>query len=122
MDKGEAEKMATGKFKPTSNRSSVWKYFDQQDENTVQCNIYTTSLVYHKSTATMINHLKYKHPTAALKESEDGGTKQTTITYFACSRRHCDTSRSEKTTDLIAKMTAKDMLPISFVHGEGFGS
>ena len=42
------------------------------------------------------------------------------MTGFVSKRSEFDSRRQEQTTLLITKMIAKDMLPISFVEGEGF--
>uniref|UniRef100_H3A8P7 HAT C-terminal dimerisation domain-containing protein n=1 Tax=Latimeria chalumnae TaxID=7897 RepID=H3A8P7_LATCH len=79
---------------------------------------------YHKSTTSMLNHLKLKHPSANLENNTDCacGKKQASITTFTAlsSSRRCDQSRAERTTVLIAKMIAQDMLPIGFVEGDSF--
>uniref|UniRef100_H3AH25 HAT C-terminal dimerisation domain-containing protein n=1 Tax=Latimeria chalumnae TaxID=7897 RepID=H3AH25_LATCH len=63
-------------------------------------------------------------PSAHLENNTDCacGKKQATITTFTAlsSSRRCDQSHAERTTVLIAKMIVKDMLPISFVEGDGF--
>uniref|UniRef100_H3ARX0 BED-type domain-containing protein n=1 Tax=Latimeria chalumnae TaxID=7897 RepID=H3ARX0_LATCH len=104
--------------------SNAWKYFEKLNETTMQCNFCSTSFSYHKSTTSMLNHLKLKHPSANLENNTDCvcGKKQASITTFTAlsSSRRCDQSRAERTTVLIAKMIAKDMLPISFVEGDGF--
>ncbi|XP_064417131.1 E3 SUMO-protein ligase ZBED1-like [Latimeria chalumnae] len=69
----------------------------------------------------MLNHLKLKHPSANLENNTDCacGKKQASIMTFTALSWRCDQSRAERTV-LIAKMIAKDMLPISFVEGNGF--
>uniref|UniRef100_H3ARV4 HAT C-terminal dimerisation domain-containing protein n=1 Tax=Latimeria chalumnae TaxID=7897 RepID=H3ARV4_LATCH len=72
------------------------------------------------STTSMFNHLKLKHPSANLENTDCAcGKKQASIMTFTALSRRCDQSHAERTV-LIAKMIAKDMLPISFVEGDGF--
>lgn len=105
----------------SSQKSSAWKYFDKVNENTVKCKICAVKLNYHKSTTGMLTHLKAKHPSVTLATTEkERGPQQTAIASFAVRPRQCDNVRAEKTSALIANMVAKDMLPISFVEGEGF--
>lgn len=97
-------------------KSSMWNYFDKTNESEVKCKLCNAKLAYHKSTTTMHTHLKAKHPTEIAKET----SQQPSITNFTVRSRRCDDKRVEETTTLITKMVAKDMLPISFVEGEGF--
>uniref|UniRef100_H3AQ33 BED-type domain-containing protein n=1 Tax=Latimeria chalumnae TaxID=7897 RepID=H3AQ33_LATCH len=96
-------------------------YFEKLNETTVQCNLCSTSFSYHKSTTSMLNHLKLKHPSANLENNTDCayGKKQANITTFTALSWRCDQSHAERTV-LIAKMIAKDMLPTSFVEGDSF--
>ena len=69
----------------------------------------------------MHSHLRARHPA----EGADLGlsTNQPSMASFVTKRSKLDASRrAELTTSLISKMIAKDMLPISFVEGEGFRS
>ncbi|KAK1895583.1 Zinc finger BED domain containing protein 1 [Dissostichus eleginoides] len=67
----------------------------------------------------MLNHLKLKHKTLSL-EPESERQEHPLITSFTSARRHCDPARRERITALITRMITKDMLPLSFVEGEGF--
>ena len=48
------------------------------------------------------------------------GDQQPRSTAFESVRRRCDPTRSELITLLITSMITNDMLPLSFVEGEGF--
>lgn len=48
-----------------------------------------------------------------------GGARQTSMRAFVPTRR-CDAQRTAKNTRLIYEMTARDMLPLSLVEGNGF--
>ncbi len=77
----------------------------------------SATLVYNSTTSSMRYHLAHKHKKA---DDADATTRsQTSIRDFTI-RQKCDTGRAEKMTQLIAEMTAEDLLPISFVEGEGF--
>lgn len=102
-----------------SKRSEVWKYFDQNDHHVV-CKICQAKLSYHNSTSTMRNHLKCKHRNIIIDEPSNEDTQLPITTFATSSRRRCTPERAEKTTQLIAKMISRDMLPLSFVEGEGF--
>uniref|UniRef100_A0A8C6TE01 BED-type domain-containing protein n=1 Tax=Neogobius melanostomus TaxID=47308 RepID=A0A8C6TE01_9GOBI len=101
-----------------SSKSSMWSYFQKTTETEVQCKLCEAKLAYHKSTTTMHSHMRAKHPC----ESGGPSSQQQSIASFATRRRTCDDRRAEQTASLISKMIAKDMLPISFVEGEGFRS
>ena len=60
----------------------------------------------------MHSHLRAKHPS----------TDQQSMASFVTKQSNFDVRRAEQTTALISKMIALDMLPISFVEGEGFRS
>ncbi|KAK1884273.1 Zinc finger BED domain containing protein 3 [Dissostichus eleginoides] len=89
-----------------SKRSNVWKYFDQVSECGVECKLCQMKLVYHKSTSSMLNHLKLKHKTFSL-EPESERHEQPLITSFTSARRHCDPARRERITALITRMITK---------------
>ncbi len=98
-------------------RSDVWQHFEKLDEKTVKCKMCSATLVYNSTTSSMRYHLAHKH-----KKADDANattSSQTSIRDFTI-RQKCDTGRAEKMTQLIAEMTAEDLLPISFVEGEGF--
>ncbi len=63
--------------------------------------------------------MKGKHLGESREPSSSG---QQTVASFVTRRSKIDSRREEQTTSLISKMIAKDMLPISFVEGEGFWS
>ncbi|XP_055035972.2 E3 SUMO-protein ligase ZBED1-like [Misgurnus anguillicaudatus] len=108
--------MASSKNK----RSGVWNYFDQNDQHVV-CKICQIELSYHNSTSTMRSHMKSKHQTVNIDQSTE--ERQLPITAFTTAgnvRPMCTPERAEKTTNLISKMIARDMLPLSFVKGDGF--
>ena len=96
-------------------KSSVWNSFNKTNGNEVQCKLCQGKLAYHGSTTTMHNHLRAKHPST-------GGpsTGQQSVASFLVRPRTLDARRAEEITLLLSKMIAKDMLPISFVEGEGF--
>ena len=64
----------------------------------------------------MHSHLRAKHP------AEGPSTDQQSMASFVTKQSKFDVRRAEQTMALISKMIAKDMLPISFVEGEGFRS
>ena len=99
-------------------KSSVWNYLKKTNETEVQCNLCETKLAYHKSMSTMHSHMRVKH----LIESggPSSSQQQSMASYLTTRRRTCDASRVEQTASLISKMITRDMLPISFVEGEGF--
>lgn len=94
-------------------KSSVWSSFTLINENEVECNICQVKLAYHKSTTTMHNQLKAKHPV----EVTSG---QQSVAAFMMRSSKLNAARAEKISTLLTKMIAKDMLPVSFVEGEGF--
>lgn len=73
----------------------------------------------------MRNHIQHKHLDVNLNEPTPG-TSQTQSTqsritsYTSSSSRRCGPGRSETLTNIITEMTARDMLPFSFVKGVGF--
>ncbi len=77
----------------------------------------SATLVYNSTTSSMRYHLAHKHKKA--DDADATTSSQTSIRDFTI-RQKCDTGRAEKMTQLIAEMTAEDLLPISFVEGEGF--
>uniref|UniRef100_A0A673HB45 BED-type domain-containing protein n=1 Tax=Sinocyclocheilus rhinocerous TaxID=307959 RepID=A0A673HB45_9TELE len=100
------------------NRSEVWNYFDQNDQHVV-CKICQVKLSYHNSTTTMRNHIKFKHRNVIIDPPNED--RQLPITALATAgRQRCTPERAEKTTQLIAKIISRDMLPLSFIDGEGF--
>ncbi|KAK1172920.1 calcyclin-binding protein isoform X1 [Acipenser oxyrinchus oxyrinchus] len=97
--------------------SNVWKYFEQINDSNVQCKICSLKRACHCNTSSMINHLKLKHKE---KTAEDD-SRQSCITSFASSSpRCCDPAGAEQITQLLTKMITQDMLPLSFVEGQGF--
>ncbi|XP_063743762.1 E3 SUMO-protein ligase ZBED1-like [Eleginops maclovinus] len=62
----------------------------------------------------MHNHLKARHPV------EVTSGQQQSVAAFMVRSTKMNARRAEQLTALLAKMVAKDMLPISFVEGEGF--
>lgn len=84
----------------------------------VQCKLCNVRLAYHRTTSLMINHLCIKHK----EKIAETDNRQSCITSFASSvsTRRCDATRAEKISQLITKMMTGDMLPLSFVEGEGF--
>ncbi|ROL45338.1 Zinc finger BED domain-containing protein 1 [Anabarilius grahami] len=62
----------------------------------------------------MHSHLRAKHPAGP-----STGQQQSVASFMIRSTK-LDARPAEQTTALITKMIAKDMLPISFVEGEGF--
>lgn len=110
-----------------ASKSAVWDHFDmdKDDTNKVVCRICNLKLAYNHSTSSMRNHLKFKHvglPLGGVSgQSQTVTTKQAAITSFTVPLgRRCDAVRSRSITDLITDMITKDMLPLSFVEGEGF--
>ncbi len=77
----------------------------------------SATLVYNSTTSSMRYHLAHKHKKA--DDADATTSSQTSIRDFTI-RQKCDKGRAEKMTQLIAEMTAEDLLPISFVEGEGF--
>lgn len=101
-----------------SRHSGVWNYFDQNDQH-VMCKLCQMKVSYHNSTTTMRNHMKSKHWNIIIDQSNE--EKQLPITAFTTAGRpRCIPDRAEKSTHLIAKMIARDMLPLSFVEGDRF--
>jgi len=98
-------------------RSDVWQHFEKLDEKTVKCKMCSATLVYNSTTSSMRYHLAHKHKKA--DDADATTSSQTSIRDFTI-RQKCDKGRAEKMTQLIAEMTAEDLLPISFVEGEGF--
>ncbi|XP_061882705.1 nicotinate-nucleotide pyrophosphorylase [carboxylating]-like isoform X1 [Entelurus aequoreus] len=56
---GESECSMSPKTRPRA--SKVWVYFTTDGDKRVVCSLCKTSLAYHKSTTTMLEHLKRKH-------------------------------------------------------------
>ena len=104
----------------------MWDHFDpdKRDTNKVVCRICNLKLAYNHSTSSMRNHLRFKHVglgTLGEASGQTVTTKQTAISSFTVPLgRRCDAVRSKRITDLITNMITKDMLPLSFVEGEGF--
>lgn len=96
-------------------KSSVWSSFTLINENEVKCNLCQVKLAYHKSTTTMHNHLRVKHPVEVTL-----GSGQQSVASFMVRSPKMNDKRAEQLTALLTRMIAKDMLPISFVEGEGF--
>ncbi len=97
-------------------RSDVWQHFEKLDAKTVKCKMCSATLVYNSTTSSMHYHLAHKHKKA--DDADATTSSQTSIRDFTI-RQKCDKGRAEKMTQLIAEMTAEDLLPISFVEGEG---
>lgn len=113
--------MACSTSKKKKKKSPVWQYFDIDDSNSsvVVCKICGANLAYHNSTSAMLNHMRLKHDDKTIGTTAEG--RQVPITSFTSPvSRKCDAARTEKITRLIANMTARDMLPLSFVEGDGF--
>lgn len=96
-------------------RSDVWQHFKKLDEKTVKCKMCSATLVYN-STSLMRYHLAHKH-----KKGDDAGATTSSQMSIRNSEltitQKYDTCRAENMTQLIVEMTAKDLLPISFVKG-----
>ncbi len=69
------------------------------------------------------SHIPLRHLDVNLqgKQATTSNTRQTNITTFATpTHRRCDADRSQKITQPISEMTARDLLPLCFVEGKGF--
>ncbi len=64
-----------------------------------------------------VNHIQYRHVGVRLEASQ---SQRMSITSFTTTHRRCDVVHTEKITDLISEMISRDLLPLSFVEGEGF--
>ncbi len=71
----------------------------------------SATLVYNSTTSSMRYHLAHKHKKA--DDADATTSSQTSIRDFTI-RQKCDKGRAEM-TQLIAEMTAEDMLPISLL-------
>ncbi|XP_075797007.1 lysine-specific demethylase 5A isoform X4 [Pelodiscus sinensis] len=102
-----------------SKKSAAWNHFTKISEDTVKCKLCSAELRYARSTGSMLNHLKLKHPSVS-RETES--RNQTTLTAFASgiSPRRCNTQREEQLTELLCTMITTDMLPVSVTEGAGF--
>ncbi|XP_074869271.1 E3 SUMO-protein ligase ZBED1-like isoform X2 [Carettochelys insculpta] len=101
-----------------SKKSAAWDHFTQISKDTVKCKLCSAELKYARSTGSMRNHLRLKHPSVPC-DTQHRQPAPTTFTSGGSSRR-CSTQREEELTDLLCTMITTDMLPVSFVEGSGF--
>ena len=96
-------------------KSKAWEYFDLSEDGTqAACRLCPVKLAYKNSTGSLRNHLQKKHLDVNLDTGASQSQTQARITSFTTSttsHRRCDPGRSEKINQLIAQMTATDMLP-----------
>lgn len=116
----------------TSKRSEIWNYFKQIEDSKVRCNLCHLDIGHRGgSTSALWKHLNNRHTyITAGKGSGSSGQSQYTQSAAAAppqptisgmfTKSNITPMRCEKITFLIAKMIARDTLPINFVDGEGF--
>ncbi|XP_075763279.1 E3 SUMO-protein ligase ZBED1-like isoform X1 [Pelodiscus sinensis] len=100
-----------------SKKSAAWNHFIQISEDVVKCKLCSAELKYAKSTGSMLNHLKLKHPTVSRKTES---RNQTPLAAFASGSSGRYNTREEQLTELLCTMISTDMLPVSVVEGTGF--
>ncbi|XP_075753123.1 chromodomain-helicase-DNA-binding protein 2 isoform X4 [Pelodiscus sinensis] len=101
-----------------SKKSVAWNHFTQISEDAVKCKLCSAELRYAKSTGSMLNHLKLKHPSVSC---ETESRNQTPLAAVASdSSRRCNAQREEQLTELLCTMITTDMLPVSVIEGTGF--
>uniref|UniRef100_A0A671L3S2 BED-type domain-containing protein n=1 Tax=Sinocyclocheilus anshuiensis TaxID=1608454 RepID=A0A671L3S2_9TELE len=110
--------MANSKM-TTRKTSKVWDYFELEGNGKVLCKLCNVKLAYNNSTGAMRNHIQYRHVGVRL-DLEASQSQQMSVTSFTTTRRRCDPVHAEKITELISEMISRDLLPLSFVEGEGF--
>ncbi len=103
--------------KITTRKTKVWDYFELEGNGKVLCKLCNVKLAYNNSTGAMRNHIQYRHVGVSLEASQ---SQQMSITSFTTTHCRCDFIRTEKITELISEMISKDLMPLSFVEGEGF--
>jgi hypothetical protein len=96
--------------------SGVWNYFERVDDGSVRCVICKTQLASSGSTSSMRNHVRAKHPGASL----DIDDKQKKISFVPVNYRLCDPAKAETISNMITRMLAIDVMPLSVVDGDGF--
>jgi BED zinc finger len=109
-------------------RSDVWNHFESAVHGKARCKLCRVDIGYRGgSTSSLWKHIENKHSHAVMQKlqcrpiaevNSTGSSPCTVSGMFA--KTSITTARSEKVTDLIVRMIAKDTLAISFVEGEGF--
>lgn len=95
--------------------SAAWKVFEEAGNDKVRYRLCDSMLSYKGGlTGSMSNHIKSRHPGSLVK---DENRHQPRMTEFA---RGCDPSCRQRLSSLIAEMIAVDVIPVSFVEGDGF--
>lgn len=87
----------------------MWEYFDLKDDRKVLCKQCNVKLAYNNSTVAICNRIHHRHVGVSLGEASRGG-KQMAIRPFTYGHRRCDPLRSDKITELISEMMARDLL------------
>ncbi|XP_014437169.1 calcyclin-binding protein isoform X2 [Pelodiscus sinensis] len=101
-----------------SKRSAAWNHFTKISEDAVRCKLCSGELKYAKSTGSMLNHLKLKHP---FLSCDTESRNQAALTAFISGNsRKCTAEREEQLTELLCTMITTDMLPVSVIEGSGF--
>ncbi len=88
----------------------------------VVCQLREQKLAYNNSTAAMRMHIRLRHLDVNLQEEQQHSAVKHYNICHPTHRRCAD--RSEKITQLVSEMTARDMLPmlLCLVEGKGFGT
>ena len=76
--------------------SLAWQVFTKQEEKIVQCTECKATLAYHKTTSTMMTHLKSKHP---LKYAELLDAKTTNTIAMENNKRSSSGSYTQPKVD-----------------------
>ncbi len=84
----------------------VWQYFNEEEsDNKVVCRLCKQKLAYIHLDVNLQG-----------EQATTSNTRQTSITTFVTPTHRCyDADWSEKITQFIAKISARDMLPLCFV-------
>lgn len=111
-----------------SKRSEIWNHFDVIESGKARCNLCHFELsITGGSTGSLWKHVKSRHTHLTLAklqsssstESAEPSSRPMTVPGMF-TKTNITTARSDKITDLVVRMIAKDTLSINFVEGTGF--
>ncbi len=102
---------------------SVWQRFHEESNSKVVCHLCMQKLTYHHWTGVMRNHIQPRHLDVN-RQGERAPTSKTlqtsnVITSATPTHVRCDADRSEKITQLITEMTARNLPPLCVAEGKG---